>query len=158
MRLKRTIVTVGFGAFIALLSSCASSSVDGLSTRPSSTIFSAESGGASGPGIAGDCETYSPLNIDAKNVAPRAAQVGIGAQANPPDALRAVLTHGSAPFFGGSGGSGVVGLGYPAAGWKQATATTDNATFEAPLRSGTAKLSFTRVGSRWLLSHAEKDC
>jgi hypothetical protein len=101
---------------------------------------------------------YPEFNIDAHNVAPMASRTGIGAQSTPLDALRAVLTHGSMPYFGGSGGSGVVGLGFPAAGWTEVSANGGAATFQAPLRSGTAKLTFTRVGSRWLLSHGEKDC
>lgn len=31
-------------------------------------------------------------------------------------------------------------------------------TFQAPLHSGTAQLTFTRVDGRWLLSHGEKEC
>ena len=98
------------------------------------------------------------FNINAPGIARLASQTGIGGQSTPVDALRAVLTHGSEPFFGGRGGSGVVGLGYPAAGWTESSATSGRATFHAPLHSGTATLTFTRVGSRWLLSHGEKDC
>jgi hypothetical protein len=101
---------------------------------------------------------WPSFNIDANNVAPVASRAGVGAQSTPVDALRAALTHGSMPYFGGSGGSGVVGIGFPAAGWTEVSATGDTATFQAPLHSGTAKLTFTRVGSRWLLSHGEKEC
>jgi hypothetical protein len=87
-----------------------------------------------------------------------ASRTGIATRKTPVDALRAVLTHGPEPYFGGRGGSGVVGLGYPAAGWKEIAATKGSATFQAPLHSGTAKLTLTRVGSRWLVSHLEKDC
>ena len=100
----------------------------------------------------------SLFNIDAHNIAPLASRNGVGAQSTPVDALRAVLTHGSMPFFGGSGGSGVVGIGFPDAGWTEVSATGGSATFQAPLHSGTAKLTFTQVSSRWLLSHGEKDC
>jgi hypothetical protein len=98
------------------------------------------------------------FNIEARSIARLAGRTGIGAQSTPVDALRAVLTHGSMPYFGGSGGSGVVGMGFPAAGWTEISATGAAATFQAPLHSGTAKLTFTRVGSRWLLSHGKKDC
>lgn len=101
---------------------------------------------------------HPSFNIDAHNVARLATKNGVGAQSTPVDALRAVLTHGSAPFFGGRGGSGVVGWGFPGAGWTEVSATGGAATFQAPLHSGTAKLTFTRVGRRWLLSHGEKDC
>ena len=101
----------------------------------------------------------NPLfNIDAHNIAPFASPYGVGPQATPLDALHAVLTRGSEPFFGGSDGSGVIAMGFPAAGWTEVSATSDSATFRAPLHSGTAQLTFTRVGRRWLLSHGEKDC
>jgi hypothetical protein len=106
----------------------------------------------------GDCGMNPLFNIDAHNVAPRAGQAGVGAQSTPVDALHAVLTRGSMPYFGGSGGSGVVGLGFPPSGWTEVSATAGTAMFRAPLHSGTAKLTFTRIGSRWLLSHGEKDC
>jgi hypothetical protein len=106
----------------------------------------------------GDCGMSPEFNIDADNIARLASRAGIGAQLTPVDALHAVLTHGSMPYFGGSGGSGVVGLGFPAAGWTEVSATGGSATFRAPLHSGTAELTFTQVGGRWLLSHGEKDC
>jgi hypothetical protein len=106
----------------------------------------------------GDCGNYPEYNINAQGIARLASRNGVGAQATPVDALRAVLTHGSVPYFGGRGGSGVVGWGFPAAGWKEISATGRRATFQAPLHSGTAKLMFTRVGRRWLVSHLEKDC
>ena len=106
----------------------------------------------------GGCATKPLFDIDAHNLAPRASLGGVGPQSTPVDALRAVLTHGSDPYFGGKGGSGVVGWGFPARGWTEVSATGGTATFQAPLHSGTAKLTFTRVGSRWLLSHGEKDC
>jgi hypothetical protein len=67
----------------------------------------------------GDCGIYPEFNIDAANIARLASRAGVGAQSTPVDALDAVLTHGSMPYFGGSGGSGVVGLGFPAAGWTE---------------------------------------
>jgi hypothetical protein len=106
----------------------------------------------------GDCGMNPEFNIEVHTIARLASRTGIGAQSTPDSALRAVLSHGSMPYFGGSGGSGVVGLGFPAAGWTEVSSTGGAATFRAPLHSGTAKLTFTRVGSRWLLSHGEKDC
>jgi hypothetical protein len=153
-------VGVGVGVSCATLAACAAGSSGGAPTLVTGT-YSAESGGATmsaRTGLPVDCGLNPLFNIDAHNVAPRAGQAGVGAQSTPVDALRAVLTHGSMPYFGGSGGSGVVGLGFPAAGWTEASATGSTATFQAPLHSGTAKLTFTRVGSRWLLSHGEKDC
>jgi hypothetical protein len=101
---------------------------------------------------------HPSFNVDAHNVARLASQAGVGAQSTAVDALRAVLNHGSDPYFGGSGGSGVVGMGFPAAGWTEVSARKGAATFQAPFHSGTAKLTFTQVGNRWLLSHGEKDC
>ncbi|MDT5010054.1 MAG: hypothetical protein QOH57_1671 [Mycobacterium sp.] len=139
-----------------LLSACTRSS-GGASSLLTGT-YSAESGGGSGSAQPEDCGTLPSFNIDADNVAERASQAEVGAQSTPLDALRAGLTHGSPPYFGGSGGSGLVGFGYPAAGWTEVSAMGETATFQAPLHSGTAKLTFTRVGSRWLISHGEKDC
>lgn len=153
----RVLVGVGVGLSCTLLGACASDSSGGASSLATGT-YSAEGGGATMSARTGDCGTYPSFNIDAQRVAPLASQVGMGAQSTPLDALRAVLTHGSNPYFGGSGGAGVVGLGFPATGWTEVAATGKAATFQAPLHSGTAKLTFTRVGNRWLLSRGEKDC
>jgi hypothetical protein len=157
MRAGLRFVLLGVGIASLLLSACATGSSGGASSLLTGT-YSAESGGGSGSAQPGDCGTWPLFNIDVDNAAARASQVRVGAQSTPLDALRAVLTRGSMPYFGGSGGSGVVGIGFPAAGWTEVSATGETATFRAPLHSGTAKLTFTRVGSRWLLSHGEKDC
>jgi hypothetical protein len=148
---------LGLGLASLLVSACATGSSGGASSLLTGT-YSAESGGSTLSAQPGDCGMNPLFNIDAHNIAPDASRYGVGPQATPLDALRAVLAHGSMPFFGGSGGSGVVGVGFPAAGWTEVPATSDSATFRAPLHSGTAQLTFTRVGSRWLLSHGEKDC
>jgi hypothetical protein len=51
-----------------------------------------------------------------------------------------------------------VGLGYPATGWKELSLSPSHMTFRAPLHSGTATVTLTHVGRRWLVSHGEKDC
>lgn len=158
MPTRSPVLLVNVGVSCTVLAACAAGSSGGASTLVTGT-YSAESGGATmsaQPGV--DCGMNPLFDIDAHNVAPLASRAGIGAQSTPVDALRAVLTHGSEPFFGGNGGSGVIGMGFPAAGWTEVSATDGTATFRAPLRAGTAKLTFTRVGSRWLLSHGEKDC
>jgi hypothetical protein len=157
MRTRSSVLLVGVVVSCTLLAACTAGWSGGASTLLTGT-YSAESGGATLSARTGDCGINPLFEIDAHNVAPRASQYGVAAQSTPVDALRAALTHGSVPFFGGRGGSGVVGWGFPAAGWKEISATGGTATFQAPLHSGTAKLTFTRVGSRWLLSHGEKDC
>ena len=156
MRTRLPMLVVGIGASSTLLTACASGASGGASAPVSGTL-SAESGGLTASGTE-DCGDNPEFNIDAHNIAGGASQAGVGAYSTPVDALHAVLTRGSMPYLGGSGGSGVVGMGYPAAGWTEVSATGASATFQAPLHSGTAKLTFTRVDSRWLLSHAEKDC
>ena len=156
MRTRSPVLIVGVGVS-TILAACAAGSSGGASTVVTGT-YAAESGGVTLSGQIGDCGINPLFNVDVHNVAPRASEYGVGAQSTPVDALRAVLTHGSGPYFGGSGGSGVVGMGFPASGWTEISAAGGSATFQAPLHAGTAKLTFTRVGSRWLLSHGEKDC
>lgn len=151
------VLVVSAGLSCVMLAACAAGSRGGASTLVTGT-YSAESGAATMSARTGDCGMNPSFNIDAHNVARLASRSGVAAQLTPVDALRAVLTHGSEPFFGGSGGSGVVGLGFPAGGWREVFAGEGTATFQAPLHSGTARLTFTRVGSRWLLSHGQKDC
>lgn len=158
VRTRSPLLGLGVGVSCTILAACAARSSGGGPGTMAPGTYSAESGGATMSAQPGDCGMYPSFNIDANNVAPAATQAGIGAQPTPVDALRAVLTHGSMPYFGGSGGSGVVGMGFPAAGWTEVSATSDSASFRAPLHSGTAHLTFTRIGSRWLLSHGEKDC
>lgn len=98
------------------------------------------------------------FDIDAHNVARLAPLYGVPQETTPAAALQAALTHGSEPIFGGRGGSGVVGMGYPASGWTEVAASSGSATFQAPLHSGTAQLIFSRVGNQWLLSHGQKNC
>jgi hypothetical protein len=157
MRVALPFGLLGLGLVSVLLSACTGGSSGGAASLLTGT-YSADSGGGTLSPQTGDCGDNPLFNIDADNVASVADRVGIGAQATPLDALRAVLTHGSMPYFGGSGGSGVVGMGFPAAGWTEVSATSGSATFQAPLHSGTAQLTFTRVDGRWLLSHGEKDC
>lgn len=152
MRSRSPVLIVGVGVSCTILAACAAGSSGG------GTYYPAESGGGTLSARTGDCGMNPEFNIEARSIARLAGRTGIGAQSTPVDALRAVLTHGSMPYFGGSGGSGVVGMGFPAAGWTEISATGAAATFQAPLHSGTAKLTFTRVGSRWLLSHGKKDC
>jgi hypothetical protein len=155
MRTRSPVPLAGVGVSCTILAACAAGSSGGASMTGT---YSAESGSATLSAQPGDCGMNPSFNIDAPRVARLASRTGIGAQSTPVDALRAVLTHGSMPYFGGSGGSGLVGMGFPAAGWTEVSAKGGAATFQAPLHSGTAKLTFTRVGSRWLLSHGEKDC
>lgn len=157
MRTRCPAVVVGVGLSCAVLAACATGSSGGAPTLATG-IYSAESGGATLSARTGDCGEFPEYSANAQGLARLAGAYGVGAQSSPVGALRTVLTRGSEPFFGGRGGSGVVGLGYPAAGWKEISATNGSATFQAPLHSGTAKLTLTRVGSRWLVSHLEKDC
>ncbi len=157
VRTRPPVLIVGVGISCTILAACAAGSSGGSLTLVSGT-YSAESGGAIMSARSGDCGDYPEYNADAQGIARLAGPNGVSAQSSAADALRAVLAHGSEPFFGGRGGSGVVGLGYPGAGWKEISATNGRATFQAPLHSGTAKLTLTRVGSRWLVSHLEKDC
>jgi hypothetical protein len=158
MRTRSPVLIVGVGVSCTILAACAAGSSGGASTLVTAT-YSAESGGATMSARTGDCGMNPSFNIEwSAHLAQLASQVGVGRQATPVDALRAALTHGSEPYFGGSGGSGVVGMGFPAAGWTEVSATGGTATFQAPLHSGTAKLTFTRLGRRWLLSHGAKDC
>jgi hypothetical protein len=107
---------LGLGLVSLLVSACATGSSGGASRLLTGTC-SAESGGSTLSAQTGDCGMNPLFNIDAHNIARRASQFGVGPQATPPlDALHAVLTRGSEPFFGGSGGSGVVAMVFPAAG------------------------------------------
>jgi hypothetical protein len=161
MGFTSSVVLLALGASCVTMTACTSGSSggsNGESTTRLTGTYGAESGGATGSAQVGDCGINPLFDVDAHNIAPRATQYGVGPQATPVDALHAVLTHGSAPFFGGTGGSGVVAMGYPAAGWTEISASSGTAAFRAPLHSGTAQLIFSRVGNRWLLSHGEKDC
>jgi hypothetical protein len=155
MRLSVRVAPVVAGLSCVVLAGCAggsSGSGDGPSAVVSRT-FAAESGVA-GAAETGDCDRSSFAD-DVHHLARFASQAGLGRQTTPVDALRASLTHGSDPYFGGTGGSGLVGEGFPSSGWTEISANPRSATFRAPFRSGTARLTFTRVGSRWMVSHGQ---
>lgn len=156
MRIKYLVLTVGLGAGCSVLGACSGSS--GGSPTLISGTFAAESGGATMTARTGDCGTFPSYDAHAQGIAGLADKNGVSPQPTPVAALRSVLTHGSEPFFGGRGGSGLVGLGYPSAGWTEISAESGRATFRAPLHTGTATVTLTRVGSRWLVSHLQKDC
>lgn len=137
----RTLITAA-GLVGVTLSGCAGGSSGG------------ESGSVGSSGATSSCSSDS-FDVKAASVAPAADRVGIGEQATPSSALQASLTRGLFPYFGGNGGTGLVGRGYPASGWRQLSVHGDKATFEAPRAGGDAQLTLTRVDGRWFVSHGE---
>jgi hypothetical protein len=137
----------------AFLTACSGSSH--APVRLLTGTYAAESG-ESGPlpAATGDCGLFPEFKVDtgAKEIV---APKYLGP--TPLKALQIALTHGSPT--GGPDGFGVVGAGYPSAGWTEVAASSDNATFQAPLSGGTAKLNFSRVGQQqWMLTEAQKNC
>jgi hypothetical protein len=116
--------------------------------------FAAQSG-REGPAAAStdDCGIYPSFNIDAPGEARYASSLGLPAEATPRKALRYFLKNGD-PFHHRS----LIAFGYPATGWELISGTSDGATFRAPLHSGTAELTFTRVDGHWWLSRGWMNC
>lgn len=136
-------------ASTSILAACAAGSSGGGS--------GAESGAQSGGGRS-DCDASNEFDIQVDTISPVASRVGIKKQTAPDAALHLALTQGNFPYFGGSGGSGLVGKGFPADGWARTSRSGARVTFQAPSTSGAAEVVLTRVDGRWLVSHAEFGC